>query len=157
VSTCWVEINTSGNGGGMRICDQEEISSVAGLNDVEESEVRRCVKGLAQRAWLVLSALNSLLECRNIDTERIAPPNVKGLGKKKKNLLRFEYHVLVIRNHAAHGRPGHSGSHRSPRFHMRRGHIMRHPTAGKIWRSPCVVGSPENGSIAKDYRLDVKL
>ena len=156
VPASWVEVDTSCNGGGMRICNQEEVSRVAELNGVEEAEVRRCVKGLAQRAWLVLSALNSLLECRNIDTERIAPPIVTGLGRKKRKLLRFEYHVLVIRNHIANGRPGYSGSHRSPRFHMRRGHIMRHPTAGKIWRSPCVVGSPENGSIAKDYRVEVR-
>lgn len=46
-----------------------------------------------------------------------------------------------------------ASSHASPRQHLRRGHIRRHPTAGNLWVNSCVVGDPSNGVINKSYAV----
>jgi hypothetical protein len=45
------------------------------------------------------------------------------------------------------------GTHRSPRQHLRRGHIRRLPTGKKVWVNAAVVGAKENGIIKKDYAI----
>jgi len=150
----WVEISTASTGGGFRVDDHAEIERFATDLSEDESEIIRCAKGLAHRAWLVLSAMNSLLECNNIDIETVSPPDTAGLGRRKKRLLRFEYRVLAItgkRSSSHNG--GTSGGHRSPRFHMRRGHIRHLPSGQTTWVSSCAVGSDQTGVIAKDYRV----
>jgi hypothetical protein len=154
-SAGWVEISLQDTGGGFRICNHDEIERFAEAQETDAAEVVRCAKALAHRAWLLLNVLNTLLECRNIEAERVAPPNTSGLGKRKKKLLRFEYRVLVIGgdSQSAKGSGNASGSHRSPRFHMRRGHVRNLPNGAKTWVSSCAVGSDQSGVIAKDYRV----
>lgn len=45
------------------------------------------------------------------------------------------------------------GSHASPRFHLRRGHIRRLPTGRNTWVRSCAVGSRALGTANKDYRI----
>lgn len=49
---------------------------------------------------------------------------------------------------------GSGGSHASPRFHVRRGHIRRYQTGKTTWVRQCAVGTPELGVIEKTYRVN---
>lgn len=45
------------------------------------------------------------------------------------------------------------GTHRSPRQHLRRGHIRVLQSGKKVWVNAAVVGAKENGIIKKDYAI----
>jgi hypothetical protein len=45
-----------------------------------------------------------------------------------------------------------SGTHASPRLHLRRGHIRRLDESRTVWVQSCVVGA-EPGAVLKDYRV----
>jgi hypothetical protein len=48
---------------------------------------------------------------------------------------------------------GQGGTHRSPRQHLRRGHIRNLQSGKKVWVNAAVVGAKENGMIKKDYAI----
>lgn len=93
------------------------------------------------------------LSCTNVTTEVIRP-NREAHAIKPASTL-FDYHVLVLKPGASHdpSTPG-DGTHASPRTHLRRGHIRRHPTAGRIWVNSCVVNPGAIGSVNKDYAVE---
>jgi len=103
---------------------------------------------------VVLGFLNALA-CSNVHIER---SEAKKSGKKIKAALPFDsYHILTIDT----GKSGEStaltsgGSHRSPREHLRRGHIVR-PGEGRkpFWRNATVVCAGRGfNKIEKDYRI----
>jgi hypothetical protein len=45
------------------------------------------------------------------------------------------------------------GTHRSPRQHLRRGHIRTLQSGKKVWVNAAVVGAKESGFIRKDYAI----
>jgi hypothetical protein len=45
------------------------------------------------------------------------------------------------------------GTHRSPRQHLRRGHIRNLQSGKKVWVNAAVVGAKESGFIRKDYAI----
>lgn len=100
----------------------------------------------------MLSFLNAL-QCVNVHIERSMPK--KG-NKKIKAALQFDsYHVLTI---DVPGRPadlsGIGGPHRSPREHLRRGHIRRLTDGRRIWVNATVVAAGRGaGIVTKDYAL----
>ena len=99
----------------------------------------------------VLCFLN-VLQCSNVQVERSEP---KKAGKKIKSALPFDtYHYLTI------DAPGHApgvgaatGGHRSPRGHLRRGHIRRLCDGRRIWVNAAVINAGIGGKVSKDYRL----
>lgn len=103
----------------------------------------------------LLQLLNAL-QCSNVNIER---SEAKRSGKKIKAALPFDsYHILTIDT----GKTGESaslanggGSHRSPREHLRRGHIVR-PGEGRkpFWRNATVVCAGRGfNKVEKDYRI----
>jgi hypothetical protein len=64
----------------------------------------------------------------------------------------YETHTLFIEtpNKTTKG-DSLGGHHRSPRQHLRRGHIRRLPSGRKVWVNSAVIGRSENGVIKKDY------
>jgi len=92
----------------------------------------------------------NILQCANVHCER--SKQKKG-DKKIKGALQFDaYHVLTIDAPNGTGVNGAPGFHRSPREHLRRGHIRRLP--GKsVWVNASIVGVNAGGKITKDYRL----
>lgn len=90
------------------------------------------------------------LQCSNVGTERMDPKH----GAKVKGALPFDsYHVLTIRPSATVARDTLGGSHRSPREHLRRGHIRRLETGAKVWVNATVVNPGVGGKVRKDYRV----
>ena len=105
------------------------------------------------RELLVPLHFLNALSCANVHVERDLP---KKAGKKINSALPFDtYHVLTIDvpGHAgAVGSP--TGGHRSPREHLRRGHIRRLEGGRRIWVNATVVAAGRGaGVVTKDYAL----
>jgi len=101
---------------------------------------------------VLLQFLNALA-CENVRAERSEP---KSAGRKIRAALPFDaYYILTVgapassRASAAHG-----GSHRSPREHIRRGHIRRLPGDRRIWVNAAIVNAGRGaGVVHKDYQV----
>jgi hypothetical protein len=82
------------------------------------------------------------LQCSNVGTEIGA--KARPTPKKAKSALPFdEYHVLTVelpRQAPANGALDGSTAHRSPREHLRRGHIRRLADGRRIWVNAAVIG-----------------
>lgn len=99
----------------------------------------------------LLNFLNAL-RCSNVHTERSEP---KKAGKHIKAALPFDtYHLLMIDELAQSVTGTPTGGHRSPREHLRRGHIRRLANGRTIWINSTVVAAGRGGGkITKDYAL----
>lgn len=101
---------------------------------------------------LMLGFLN-VLACKNVTIERSEPKNA---GKKIKPALPFDtYHILTMgyQPRCGAGLPGVCGHHRSPREHVRRGHIRRLAEGRRIWVNAALVAAGAVGVVKKDYLL----
>lgn len=101
----------------------------------------------------VIQFLN-VLQCANAHIEKSIPRKV---GKKVKAALPFDvYHILTIDvGRQGEAAPGAGGvGHRSPREHLRRGHIRRLADGRKIWVNATVVcGGRGFATVKKDYSI----
>jgi hypothetical protein len=104
----------------------------------------------------LMSMLN-ILSCRNVHIEQSHPGKTqRAMTNGRKGALKFDsYHVLMVdapTNVIDSGIRGHS--HRSPREHLRRGHIRRIADGRRIWVNAAVVGAGRGaGVITKDYAM----
>lgn len=94
----------------------------------------------------------NILHCSNVHVERSEP---RKSGKKVKAALPFDaYHVLTISLPSVSGGGAGGGSHRSPREHLRRGHIRRLSDGRRLWINATVVAAGRgSGVIRKDYAV----
>lgn len=99
----------------------------------------------------LLDFINAL-QCSNVS---ILKEKGRKPSKSSKDALPFDdYHFLTIaRTEVSGASQVTGGSHRSPREHLRRGHIRRLPTGKKVWVSATVVCAGQGGKVKKDYRL----
>jgi hypothetical protein len=107
-------------------------------------------RAMCQRAVAVMLMFLNALACSNVTSERLP------LRKPSKTLgaLPFdEYHVLTIAAPQGTHKGGVQGSHRSPREHLRRGHIRRLQSGSKIWVNAAVINAGVGGKIRKQYAL----
>ena len=96
---------------------------------------------------VLLSFMNALA-CSNVAVERLSSTQRTAGAAMRGD----SYHVLVIRNRGG-SVGGCDTSHRSPREHVRRGHIRRMQDGRRIWVNVCVVARGAPGKITKDYAL----
>ncbi len=102
---------------------------------------------------IVLELLEAL-SCRNVE-QTIIQKCDKALNARRINkgkLPLYEERILTIKVNAKQGTGTRTGTHESPRQHLRRGHIRR-LESGNIWVNACVVGSSEKGVIKKSYNV----
>lgn len=94
----------------------------------------------------------NVMQCSNVHVERSEP---KKAGKNIKSALPFDtYHVLTIDTPSKTGDGASTGGHRSPREHLRRGHIRRLADGRKIWVNATVVAAGCGaGVVTKDYAV----
>ncbi len=96
----------------------------------------------------------NVLNCNNVHIQRSEP---KKSEKKIKAALPFDaYHVLTIDvGRSSSAGAGLAGcSHRSPREHLRRGHIRRLEDGRRIWVNATVVSAGRGfAKVEKDYRV----
>tara|TARA_Y100000310_G_scaffold328739_1_gene397350 strand:- start:3451 stop:4344 length:894 start_codon:yes stop_codon:yes gene_type:complete len=106
-----------------------------------------------------VTALLELIEALTCSNVHAASPSKTKTGMnrqwcRKNKIPFFKTKVLVIdTNKQAPGAGKPTGGHASPRQHLRRGHIRRHPSAGNIWINSTVVGSPTDGHTDKLYKV----
>lgn len=95
-------------------------------------------------------ALVEALTCRNVSLEAL--PVKKNKGAQMRGALPYdEYHTLVINSKSRPSEEG-DGTHRSPREHLRRGHIRRLPK-GNIWVNSTIVNAGNHGRVNKIYEV----
>jgi len=96
-----------------------------------------------------LLCLLNVLHCQNVHVERSQP---KKSGRVKSALPFDSYHILTI-DVPRTGTGASTGAHRSPREHLRRGHIRRLDDR-RIWVNATVVGAGRGaGVVTKDYAI----
>lgn len=119
------------------------------------AQKKAMLEGIIKIAALPVFELIEALSCRNVTTanhQEAYKNNAKRIKDGK--LPIYETKMLVIDTKATPAEyRGSGGSHASPRQHLRRGHIRRHPTAGNLWINSCVVGDPSKGVINKSYAV----
>lgn len=109
--------------------------------------------GFRDRELFVPLYFLNALSCTNVHVERDEP---KKAGRKIKAALAFDtYHVLTIDVPGRAGAAGGiCGAHRSPREHLRRGHIRRLADGRRVWVNATVVAAGRGaGVVTKDYAL----
>lgn len=120
---------------------------------IKLSDERFNISDYACEVGALLCFLN-VLNCKNVHIERSEP---RKAGKKIKAALPFDtYHVLTIDVGKSPGAgSGLIGiSHRSPREHLRRGHIRRLEDGRRIWVNATVVAAGRGAAkVEKDYRV----
>lgn len=97
----------------------------------------------------------SVLNCSNIERVEHKPPRAmrRHPGKGFPPFSWYTLHVSLPNNRIENAMKG-SGTHASPRVHLRRGHIRRYRSGKSIWVDWMVVGKKELGMICKDYACD---
>lgn len=101
----------------------------------------------------LLSFIN-VLHCSNVRMER-AESRTK-LTRTSKTALPFDsYYVLKIENTRTESASSGNSTHRSPREHLRRGHIRRLQTGVRVWVNAAIVCAGKGaGIVKKDYTLN---
>lgn len=121
-----------------------------GLSD--EDLIRYGAIDLMDEANAML-ALVEALSCRNVTHSALPVRKQSKKSKKRGDAFDFdEYRVLELKHHNVAGAGKASSDHRSPREHLRRGHIRRLPS-GNVWVQACIVNAGVGGKIHKDYVL----
>lgn len=131
------------------------INGTSKMNEIKTEYEKSIVMEEHENIHILLRFL-SALSCSNINIETEIKPDAK-LNKariKKGKVPLFEYKVLKIdpQSTVSDGSTL-SGTHASPRTHLRRGHIRRLKNGTTVWVNGCVVGVNNKGIINKDYMV----
>lgn len=134
----------------LMLCQDIRTTGFMDKDDEENATLIEDAMILSARPVLELI---EALSCKNVTSEYL--PH-KHSAAKHAALGFDEYRVLTVRTNAAHatGDAKCTGGHASPREHLRRGHIRRHPTAGNIWINSMVVNAGVGGKIHKTYKME---
>lgn len=127
-----------------------------GLNGLPKVSVAdpACPDALSVEAGIEVLCLLNALACSNVHIDRSEAKKTHKAMRKKGALPFDDYHILTVDapGRAAGAGDG-GGSHRSPREHLRRGHIRRLQDGRKLWVNATVVNPGVGGKVDKDYRL----
>ena len=110
-----------------------------------------CTYGASKSSIRVVLQFLNAMACSNVQSEIIA--GREKTSKHCKDALPFDdYRILTVGGaHAPSSGNGIGGSHRSPREHLRRGHIVRPDGRRPFWRNATVVNAGIGGKVHKDY------
>lgn len=128
----------------------DEVSRQAGVDWREKAFL-----DLTDECRAVLEFVEALA-CSNVGHESLGAPRKLNRAAARRGALPFdEYRVLYVRK-AGGGeqeRVGDGGDRRSPREHLRRGHVRRLPDGRRLWINACVVNAGAGGAVSKTYDL----
>ena len=111
---------------------------------------RRAYCDMNDESSAVLSLIEALA-CRNVGMEKLGTRKINKSAAKRGALPFDDYYILMI-NGSSRSTEVKDGTHRSPREHLRRGHIRRLP-GGNVWVNSTVVNAGTQGKIHKQYAL----
>ena len=98
-------------------------------------------------------SLIEALSCINVTHDALPARKQNKSGKRRGALPFDEYRVLTIKPSSTKDSGDSSGTGRSPREHLRRGHIRRLDDKRRVWVNACVVNPGTQGKITSDYRV----
>ena len=130
------------------------------LEKVHEAEgeagLNHCLKDIGNETASILE-LCEALSCSNVHhrpIESIDPAvNQRRIRDGKVPLYETRTLWIDVPNFDNVSVEWQGGTHRSPRQHLRRGHIRNLQSGKKVWVNATVVGAKENGIIKKDYAI----
>ena len=130
------------------------------LEKVYEQEgeigIQDCVKDIGNETATILE-LCEALSCSNVHhrvIESIDPAvNQRRIRDGKVPMYETRTLWIDVPNFDNVSVEWQGGTHRSPRQHLRRGHIRNIHSGKKVWVNATVVGAKENGMIKKDYAI----
>lgn len=120
--------------------------------------LRMAVESPSQKSsqWVLeaVVAFCSLLACSNVRAEPLPVDPKLAKAAAKRGALPFDtYHVLTVGTASSGAqRLGHGGG-RSPREHLRRGHIRRLEDGRRLWVNATVVNPGVGGTVTKAYAV----
>ena len=121
-----------------------------------EAGIQSCVKDIGNETASILE-LCEALSCSNVHHRAIdtVDPAVNQRRVRDGKVPMYETRTLWIDvpNFEGVSTEWQGGTHRSPRQHLRRGHIRNLQSGKKVWVNATVVGAKENGMIKKDYAI----
>lgn len=126
--------------GAENIVDDWKLSAAADMND----EIRAVLE------------LIQALGCRNISAKSIGITPHPPAKNKKKAYPYDEYHILTVDvSNSGTSESGAStvGDRRSPREHLRMGHIRRYKSGICVWIQPTIINAGVGGKITKTYSV----
>lgn len=140
---------------GFRMIEEDNQLKVI---DKEFYDKENHIKMASQAYWSVhfaVEALN-LINCSNIIIKDNQPSKFINQKRKKKGKAPlFCYKTLHIdTGERTETKGSGTGTHASPRVHLRRGHIRKLANGKTVWVQPCLVGNKDNGIVHKDYSLE---
>lgn len=123
-----------------------------------EMALRMAANDVTAEASAVLE-LCEALSCSNVETKTYQPADARKNKRRVKDgklpIYETKMLVLSVPQESNRGRDGgiFDPDRKSPRQHLRRGHIRRMAGNCRIWVNSCVVGKAENGKINKQYSI----
>lgn len=120
------------------------------IPNAKDRKIQWPVEDYQDELTVLMHFLNALA-CANVKSERLNTPK-----RKVKAAIPFdEYHILTIDcpKSGATCKSGQHGESRSPREHLRRGHIRRLEDGRKIWINATVVNHGVGGKVGKEYSV----
>lgn len=120
-------------------------------NHIDQWELRARVDTLDEVNAVL--ALVEALSCINVSIDPL-PARKANKSSAKRGAIPFdEYHVLTLKPQSDFKRGVAHVSGRSPREHLRRGHIRRIANGCRVWVNACVVNAGAAGKITTDYKV----
>ena len=105
---------------------------------------------------IVLIQTFTFMRCNNVYINDIPAPKRLNIARQKKGKTPlFQYKILEIKETTKTVFRTGERKHKSPRIHLRRGHIRTYKTGISTYVKPCVVGSKEMGMVHKSYSMEV--
>lgn len=145
----------------------DKTFGVSAVSEKVSKEIREMVEIEARENSREIGCLNiflELLNCRNIITENIDPPNrINKKRKKRGKQPLFTYKTLIIDN-GRHKKNGiENKTDITNRIHLCRGHFKEYTQENKLfgkymgryWWQPHVRGGNKDGIVVKDYKLKI--
>lgn len=121
-------------------------------NPVLWPESERTELYISYIAAFVISVLFTLNVANNVTLQRIAP--ARHVPKYERKYPRLEYHVLKLNRSSGAVSPKlEKQLRKSPRQHLRRGHLRQYRPGKYTWIPHCMIGKWESGNIVKDYLI----
>lgn len=153
-----VEMNLAKNGtriNGYPIYILEELFEMV-LKTEGESSAMGLIRDASSETASIL-ALCEALSCTNVMHKPMETidPRVNERRIRDGKVPLYETRVLWINvpgNEGSQG-DGQGGSHKSPKQHLRRGHIRRLSSGKNVWVNSTIVGAKENGYVEKQYAI----
>jgi hypothetical protein len=140
---------------GYPLIVSDELMKAVYENEGEEVAFDLIRKSSSETASIL--ALCEALSCSNV-THKVIEEIDKNLNEKrirKGKAPFYETRMLWVDapGHIVNGQEHQGGTHRSPKQHLRRGHIRRLASGKNVWVNSAIVGSRNNGYLEKQYAI----